>query len=544
LPTGEQAQAVSTKEAAQIVIAQSKDFNDFRQNLASNAPVAAVATSDRKASGSVGAKVEDKKPASTTPDKLTLSKGSVQSKVNDAAIAKERADKESADRAAEIAKNIADLSKLNAAAKPAASKPVVPVPAVPLAATPSPVASVPVASAPAPKPSVPAPVAAPDTQEPGLLDGLLENPMVPLAVGGLLALLAGLGLYKVRQRKKGTAQVDSSFLESRLQPDSFFGASGGQRVDTSAASATTNSSMAYSPSQLDAADDVDPVAEADVYLAYGRDVQAEEILKEASRVTPTRLAIYLKLLEIYSKRRDTQSFEAAARQALKITGNEGADWSRVCAMGIAIDPANSLYQPGGTSSATAPGTDGAQADPEFSESKAVDLDLDLDFSTDETPVAQMDPHPSDNGTMLDFDVSDPIPLSVEPEMGLDFEPTNNLPPELAMPTSPAALTESIPAAEKDTGMLEFDLASLSLDLDPPVEKAAEAATEEPANDVSADDEPASTMSEDPLETKLALAEEFVSIGDEDGARALIEEVISEATGEVRTKAQKALAALS
>jgi len=47
-----------------------------------------------------------------------------------------------------------------------------------------------------------------------------------------------------------------------------------------------------------------------------------------------------------------------------------------------------------------------------------------------------------------------------------------------------------------------------------------------------------SLSEDPLETKLALAEEFISIGDEDGARALIEEVMSEATGDMRAKAQR------
>jgi pilus assembly protein FimV len=77
--------------------------------------------------------------------------------------------------------------------------------------------------------------------------------------------------------------------------------------------------------------------------------------------------------------------------------------------------------------------------------------------------------------------------------------------------------------------MEFDLSSLSMELDSPAESLAAA----PDN-----------FSEDPLGTKLALAEEFISIGDEDGARALIEEVMSEATGEVRAKAQKALAQLS
>ncbi len=67
--------------------------------------------------------------------------------------------------------------------------------------------------------------------------------------------------------------------------------------------------MSYSLSQLDAIGDVDPVAEADVYLAYGRDLQAEEILKEALRSAPDRLAVRVKLLEVYAKRRDTKGYE-------------------------------------------------------------------------------------------------------------------------------------------------------------------------------------------------------------------------------------------
>jgi pilus assembly protein FimV len=70
--------------------------------------------------------------------------------------------------------------------------------------------------------------------------------------------------------------------------------------------------MVYSPSQLDAADEVDPVAEADVYMAYGRDLQAEEILKDALRSTPGSLAIHHKLLEIYAKRGDAKAFESIA----------------------------------------------------------------------------------------------------------------------------------------------------------------------------------------------------------------------------------------
>ena len=147
------------------------------------------------------------------------------------------------------------------------------------------------------------------------MSALLDDPMVPLAGGGLLALLLGYGAYRAVQRKRNAQTVDSSFFESRLQPDSFFNASGGQRVDTASTDSTTgSSSMAYPPSQLDAGGDVDPVAEADVYLAYGRDLQAEEILKEAARHTPTRVSIHTKLGEIYAKRQDRTALEVVASE--------------------------------------------------------------------------------------------------------------------------------------------------------------------------------------------------------------------------------------
>lgn len=96
--------------------------------------------------------------------------------------------------------------------------------------------------------------------------------------------------------------------------------------------------MMYWPSQLDAGGDVDPVAEADVYLAYGRDLQAEEILKEALRINPKRVAIHAKMLEIYAKRRDVKAFEVLATELYTLSsgtarnGNTpaplGKSWTR------------------------------------------------------------------------------------------------------------------------------------------------------------------------------------------------------------------------
>jgi pilus assembly protein FimV len=597
LPDAEQAQSVSAAEATQIVVAQSKDFNEFRRNLATNASSATVAAPSRTASGTVETKVEDKKPVAPTPDKLTLSKGAVQSKAADEAkIAKERAEKDAQVRAAEIAKNIEDLKKLSASAapKPAVAPPaaevkpaepsaapsvaVVPTPAAPttpaapeVAAPAMPAAPAPVAQTP-PKPlPVPAP---PATEAPGLLDDLLQDPLVPAAAGGLIALLGGFGLYRMRQRKKGAAHVDSSFLESRLQPDSFFGASGGQRVDTANENSVGGSSMVYSASQLDAADDVDPVAEADVYLAYGRDLQAEEILKEAARTTPGRLAIHSKLLEIFAKRRDTRSFETTANQAYRLAGSASPDWARICEMGQGIDPNNPLYRPGGSPSDTAEAPALAEAASAFSSTiarapdaqmpqyaKAVDLDLDLDFSADDQPASsisdvtgasmpqgkydstiKLNKSVGENPLEMDFDLSDAAPLSATPDSSAYAVPEISLSMDGVSLTEPdprsAAkfdATGSMPvqasvAPARDSGMMDFDLGSLSLDLD---SSTAGGLSEGP-----------STENKDPLGTKLALAEEFVSIGDEDGARVLIEEVVAESSGEMRAKAERALASLS
>ncbi len=700
LPSAEQAALVEPGEASRTLVAQSRDFNEFRRKLAEGVPTSQVAAADRQASGRLQAKVEDKKPAAAAPDKLTLSKGAVQAKAAEDKIAKERQDKEAAARVAELNKNIAELSKLGTAASPApgaaaaspaaaaasrpgvavaagaatptaasataraasapapavASAPVAPAPvpasvasappavaaaapasaaaavtaaapasahasapaAAAAASAPAPVASP--APAAAPKPPAPKPVPAPaPAPEPSFLDEILGNPLIPAAVGGLLALGLGFVFYRARQRKKST-QVDSSFLESRLQPDSFFGASGGQRIDTNEGG-PTGSSMVYSPSQLDAAGDVDPVAEADVYLAYGRDLQAEEILKEALRTNPQRVAIHGKLLEIYSKRRDAKAFEMVATDAYSLTRGEGPDWEHICELGQDLDPANPMYRPGGQptggtgtvamaaipaasgqdfSMATATHvlpTDAAQA-----AAPSVDLDLDLDFSLGDdepsgassgpdllsTTPMQLEPTvafnaaPAPQPPSLDMDFGsgtvalppsgvpdlpamapEPVRLSApdltlsENELsfsldGLDMPPAPPSPSPSPSPSPAPKAAAPAPEPAMDSGMIEFDMGALSLDLgSAPAASPAPAALDPLPSLADAADTAGTPLStgfddsgSDPLATKLALAEEFNAIGDPDGARSLAEEVVAEASGALKARAQKFLAELA
>jgi pilus assembly protein FimV len=582
VPSTEAAKALSSDEAKQVIQAQSADFNAFRQRLAGSVPAAKTEASSRQARGSVQATVEDRKQAAApAPDKLTLSKGAAspaaKAASEEAKISKEKEKAAAAARVAELSKNVEDLKKLqNATSKaspapaPVAAPPVQPpapavvasAPAVAVPTIPVPVA-VPepapvVASAPMPVPvatdpasasvaaSAPAPVvapapppvvtAAPAAPEPSFIDGILDgsNPMGLALGGGLIALLAGFGLYRFSKRAKRDSG-ETSFLESRLQPDSFFGASGGQRIDTRDASGAS-SSMSYSLSQLDAIGDVDPVAEADVYLAYGRDLQAEEILKEAMRGNPDRLAIRTKLLEVYAKRRDTKGFELLATQLFSLTQGNGEDWAKAQEMGVQIDPDNPLYRPGGAPSAAAGSAGpaeplGASTMPQsvmppvesFSETvrsaapaPSLDLDLELDLAGT-SGAAAVATQPGD---------LDVIPPARTPSVDLDFTPVK---------AATRAATEAVDSAPSP---LDFDLGAISLDLDAPTKASGLAAME--AVDTGSDEDDG----RDPLERKLDLAEEFRQIGDMEGARDLLQEVVAKGTGSLRSKAQSMLNALS
>jgi pilus assembly protein FimV len=614
LPTEAQASETAPAQATQMIVAQSQDFNAFRRGLASSAPTADVAPAKREASGKVQANVEDKKTPLIPADKLTLSKGSAS---NAEQVAQARIAKETADRAAELAKNLQDLSKIAAASSAVPSSPPAAAASTVSAATPPVSATAAAASAPAipavpaQVPTKPAPKAA--TPEPvaesSFIDTLLENPLVPAGAVGLIALLAGLGVYRAKQRKKSTSQ-DSLFADSKLQPESFFGGTGGRNVNTNDG-APTGSSMMYSPSQLDAVDDVDPVAEADVYLAYGRDLQAEEILKDALRTNPDRLAIHQKLLEIYSKRRDAKAFESVATLAFNLTNGTGSDWERICERGMALEPDNALYLPGGqpqsdfktTLNATdldMPANPPEEVKPGDVPAKAaivegldnLDLDLDLDFSLDEPQltehtgagelgdgpeiphelIAEMGVDPiytptepfasQDALPVLALDTLDnfaPPAAHAEPDVyntgsgELDFDlgledPTSR-PAPLEQPSAQRTPDETMRDVSIDSSPIELDLGDLSLDFSGTgpgeLPNLSEAIEQTHAAELSLDD-PAtapggySDVDGDPLETKLALADEFKAIGDEDGARALIEEVLAEASGEVRERAERAL----
>ncbi|MBW8329312.1 MAG: hypothetical protein K0M48_09225, partial [Thiobacillus sp.] len=330
VPQAEKVAAIPQQEAVRELKLQADDWRAYRQKLAGAVSAApeAQATPGQASSGKITPKVEDRaKPApAARQDVLKLSKvtppataaagkadetRALQDKLRaqeEDATAREKALRESDQRVAMLEKQIQDMQKLvdmKEKAQNGAPAPVEPAPAAAPAPKPeaAPVAPKP---APAPAPAVAAPPASPEPAE-NWYDPLLANPMywggglAALGLGGVLWwMMAGGGR---RRKTGGTALEDSIMTGGDVQPNTVIGAASGGSVNTGDTSFLTD----FSQAGLGTIDthDVDPIAEAEVYMAYGRDAQAEEILKEAINNNPDRHEIRVKLLEIYAARHNT-----------------------------------------------------------------------------------------------------------------------------------------------------------------------------------------------------------------------------------------------
>ena len=481
VPDSDAIKGGSESEARGVVVAHAADFNAYRNKLAGQVASAAPTKSPeaaQSAAGKVTAKVEERPTAANeSKDRLKLSKADAggaaaggKSAAVDAEdkIAKERALADASARVKELEKNVNDLEKLMVVKSKAGTEASNTAEAA--ASAPAPVAAVPVAPVvPKPLPVKPKTVVvktAPPPVEPTLVETLMDN---ITTIGAALAVLL-LGGYALARRRKKDALVptEPSILGAPTdQAQSMFAETGGASVDTS--NSVFNSSFAPSASQLDT-NEVDPIAEADVYIAYGRDAQAEEILKEALRNHPERHPVRLKLLEIYAARKDQRAFETQATELYALTKGQGEEWPQAAAMGLSIDPNNPLYAAASAAPATAAAgllAADALAEQEVLRQMAIASGEDMSFDDidhGKTALPQTAAAPVDDN-MLDFDLGSlsfdepPPPTVVEPVHGNDMDFTSE-------PIVAPVLANDLPAEEET-----FDL-SFDMDFDKPAKTPA------------------------------------------------------------------------
>ena len=599
LPTAEEAGGVSAEDANRLVQSHRAEWDEYRSRLAAQPAPAEGASGQRAVSGRIEAGAEPA-PQAATQDQLRLAQadpakpgapGSRAARADDAA-ARERALKEAQSRVSDLEKNVADLQKLlelknqqlaelekKAAAKPAAkaepAKPEAPKPATPTVVTeaPKPAAEAPKPAAAAPTTPVPTPAAPvtetkkaepspeakkaqpakpkpkaapPPPPAPSLLDEFLDNQIALAGAAGILVLLLGFALWSWR-RKKAT---QAKFSDSVLGPGGVAPSLG----DPDAVASGVSSQASVSQASGMEAEEVDPIAEADVYMAYGRDAQAEEILKEALQKDPNRLPVHAKLLEIYAKRNDAKALEQVALKVRSLTNGSGPEWDKAVTLGRSIDPSNGLY--GGSGAAPAPAmiAPAVAAAAAAGAAAAPTIDFDIGGASSPGMVAtdiplDEQPRPA-TPSSIDFDLGAGTPLSPGPGApdpdatvaALDFDLNMGLEEKKPAPLAPAAAAEpsgldfdlnldlgADKPAEPDKVLPTMDLSSISLDLGSAGEPGGAASSNDPKWQEVA--------------TKLDLAKAYEEMGDKDGARELLGEVMKDGDATQKGQAEQLLTKL-
>ena len=206
----------------------------------------------------------------------------------------------------------------------------------------------PVTSAPPPPPAT-KPVAPPPAQ-PGWAEQLLDDWW--LVLGVLFALgvpLAGF-LFLRRRAARPNDQPEPTAV----------GADVGALWEAAPALSSNPPGMAMAPGDTDppapdaapakitvanSSDVVDPLDEAKVYVAHGQYEEAEKVLREALSKQRGREDVQVTLLQILAEQGNKEGFNKIAGDMHKRTGGRGDGWKRVAAMGYALDPAHPLYPP-------------------------------------------------------------------------------------------------------------------------------------------------------------------------------------------------------
>lgn len=311
------------------------------------------------------------------------------------------------------------------------------------------------------------------------IEPVMQNPLWLGAGAAVLALLAFFGL-------RGRGSTDSEFQESILRPsadgtDDQTDFSETQTHDSALNDSSLLSEFAVSDMAVEAdGGEANPMAEADVYLAYGRFQQAEELLKEALAAEPDNEELNLKLLDVYQASGNVESFDSHASDLFANLGDrENPVWQKVAEMGLAVNPDNPLYHPDGVAPVTSETAD------TFSADSAVE-----DFDTNEPTVT--------------FDQAPGTDTDIQEQADLEAVPDNTI---------------------------DFDLESFNMD----------AASDSTEADMHADGE---LTNLDEISTKLDLARAYIDMGDPEGARNILSEVIEEGNDDQKNEANGILERLA
>ncbi len=332
-----------------------------------------------------------------------------------------------------------------------------------------------------------------------LTNPLVFGPLTVLIVGGLAA-----GMFFVRKRKADAALPEQDFDDVVLDESADELEVADEEEDEPEDDAEGEVDEDISQ-QTD-----DPISEAEIYIAYGRFPQAIEFLQNAIESDPSRADVQLKLLEVYVQTEDATAFNLQFEQLKGLNDD------------TAIEAATALQRqiPGAAETAEAAmdatiiSTEpiAAIADPDDDDD---DLSFDLDDLDAETDDEELD---LGEELELDLDLGDDETTDLDDTLTLDAD-------DLDLADDGDEISVDLDSGDEISLDLDDD-DDLNLDLGDDDEISLDLDDDELSLDLGDDDEISLDLDED-ASSKLDLARAYIDMGDGDGARTLLNEVLSE-----------------
>lgn len=178
-------------------------------------------------------------------------------------------------------------------------------------------------------------------QATGLVNRLMENPLLA-GLGVLVAMFLGGLVWASSRSRSGAGILDDDMTMERQLAEVIARDPERSVPDVAVKESEPLMKNEFEPENENDADS-DPVTEADVYLAYGRIQQAEDVLLAALQSHPENMAARLKLLEVYHSAGNTVAFDQGAIAFHEMFGEGSSNWQRIAAMGLSMSPHNTLY---------------------------------------------------------------------------------------------------------------------------------------------------------------------------------------------------------
>ena len=433
------------------------------------------------------------------------------------------------------------------------------------------------------------------------LSQLLNNPMMLAAAGaGLLFIAILIGLIVKRRKSAAAANaVTSGFdnldiladeaasMDSAVEDDipagdetaaeGDFDSESTMTLDSSEDTINTEADAAADKAEDEPRDDV--IAEADVYLAYGIYQQAEELLSQAIADHPERDDYRVKLAETHYASKNAKAFTEVASQLKSRVENDSVMWKKVMPMGQDLCADNPMFQGsmvGGLDiEAISPGSPEMDFDLGINDADGSDTAVDLGLNLDEQPLDL--PEMDDMAAVLDEDdendiVAEPVDelefdlsdagasekTDTEEEFSLDIDASEL---DIDIDNNSNVITDidfgldEVAAVAEDEEEISLDLTDevAALDMDMDLGEAAEVDADAEAvpslaalPDDYSDEEDfdlSSLDDVDEISTKLDLARAYLDMGDHEGTKGILEEVIADGDDEQKQEANELMSKL-